>query len=434
MLELIKKSVKEIQELYKKDDKPWIIGYSGGKDSTATLQLVYYSILQLPESERRKKVYVVSSDTLVEIPTVVDRVEKTISKLNNVANKEKMPFSGLQVSPDINSSFFVNLIGRGYPSPTRIFRWCTERLKINPISKFILNVVSNYGEVIVILGGRKQESMSRAQTLEKYQIKGTILKRHASLNGAYVYTPIQEWSLDNVWSFLQQIPSPWGDSNKDLITMYRKAGGDECPLVVDMSTPSCGNSRFGCWVCTVVDKDKSIHGFIDSGELWLEPMADFRDMIKEMREMREEYRIPDSSRKGGYGPFTITARKKIFKKLIEVDKIVHKTYKRHLIKSEEIWAVQKCWEYDGVNPDDIIELYNSIYGNQSIFTNIKKIEVNKRNEDELTLIDLCNEHDVNKNLIDRLVFIEKDITKFKSRNGLFKRIDMELVQHLPETE
>lgn len=433
MINIFEDSIKEIQELYMNDNKPWIIGYSGGKDSTAMLQLVYLSIYKLPKGKRIKKVYVVSSDTLVEIPTVVERVKKTIRRINKSAKKQGMPFIAAQVSPDVNASFFVNLIGRGYPSPTRVFRWCTERLKIKPISNFILDVVSKYGEVIVLLGARKQESMSRAQTLEKYKLKGTILKKHSSLSGAYVYTPIEDWSVNDVWSYLQQIHSPWGDNNKDLITLYRKAGGDECPLVVDLTTPSCGNSRFGCWVCTVVDKDKSIHGFIESGEMWLEPMAEFRDMIKEMREQREKCRVPDSSRIGGYGPFTIEARKKIFKKLIEADKEVYKTYKKHLIKSEEIWAIQKCWEYDRVNPKDIIEIYNSIYSDNNIFKKYTNIQIEQRNDDELVLLDLCDKYEIDKSFIERLVFIENDITKMRSRQGLYSRIDTELSKYIRDT-
>ena len=82
-------------------------------------------------------------------------------------------------------------------------------------------------------------------------------------------------------------------TTKKLVMLYQKAGGDECPLVIDTSTPSCGNSRFGCWVCTVVEQDKSIKGFIANGESWLKPMAKFRDMIAEMREQREEHRVKD---------------------------------------------------------------------------------------------------------------------------------------------
>jgi DNA sulfur modification protein DndC len=428
-LDTLKNKVKEIQELYLADDKPWIIGYSGGKDSTATMQLIYLSIQLLSEEKREKKVWVVCSDTLVEIPTVMDRVDTTLERLNRYSLENNMPFSGHSVSPSVDESFFVNVIGRGYPAPTRTFRWCTDRMKIQPTSKFIIEKVSEYGNVIVILGSRKKESMTRAQTMANYEIKNSILRKHSTLPGAYVYTPIEDWELDDVWAFLLQEKSPWGDNNRELVTLYRKAGGDECPLVVDTTTPSCGNSRFGCWVCTVVEQDKSIHGFIDSGEAWLEPMADFRDLIKEMREMRVEHRIPDKSRKGGYGAFTLKARKLILKELLETEKAVLDKYKRRLIKAEELWAIQELWRYDGDNKKSVAEIYQKVFGNKKKIATKPPENISKRKkkkEEELYLLDLCEEYDVNHDLLSRLLFVENDLTKMRRRRGLHQRIDQEL--------
>ncbi len=428
-LDTLKNKVKEIQELYLADDKPWIIGYSGGKDSTATMQLIYLSIQLLSEEKREKKVWVVCSDTLVEIPTVMDRVDTTLERLNRYSLENNMPFSGHSVSPTVDESFFVNVIGRGYPAPTRTFRWCTDRMKIQPTSKFIIEKVSEYGNVIVILGSRKKESMTRAQTMANYEIKNSILRKHSTLPGAYVYTPIEDWELDDVWAFLLQEKSPWGDNNRELVTLYRKAGGDECPLVVDTTTPSCGNSRFGCWVCTVVEQDKSIHGFIDSGEAWLEPMADFRDLIKEMREMRVEHRIPDKSRKGGYGAFTLKARKLILKELLETEKAVLDKYKRRLIKAEELWAIQELWRYDGDNKKSVAEIYQKVFGNKKKIATKPPENISKRKkkkEEELYLLDLCEEYDVNHDLLSRLLFVENDLTKMRRRRGLHQRIDQEL--------
>jgi DNA sulfur modification protein DndC len=428
-LDTLKNKVKEIQELYLADDKPWIIGYSGGKDSTATMQLIYLSIQLLSEEKREKKVWVVCSDTLVEIPTVMDRVDTTLERLNRYSLENNMPFSGHSVSPTVDESFFVNVIGRGYPAPTRTFRWCTDRMKIQPTSKFIIEKVSEYGNVIVILGSRKKESMTRAQTMANYEIKNSILRKHSTLPGAYVYTPIEDWELDDVWAFLLQEKSPWGDNNRELVTLYRKAGGDECPLVVDTTTPSCGNSRFGCWVCTVVEQDKSIHGFIDSGEAWLEPMADFRDLIKEMREMRVEHRIPDKSRKGGYGAFTLKARKLILKELLETEKAVLDKYKRRLIKAEELWAIQELWCYDGDNKKSVAEIYQKVFGNKKKIATKPPENISKRKkkkEEELYLLDLCEEYDVNHDLLSRLLFVENDLTKMRRRKGLYQRIDQEL--------
>jgi DNA sulfur modification protein DndC len=67
----------EIRELYTADEVPWIIGYSGGKDSTATLQLVWTAVAALPLEARKKPIHVISTDTLVENPVVAAWVAKS---------------------------------------------------------------------------------------------------------------------------------------------------------------------------------------------------------------------------------------------------------------------------------------------------------------------------------------------------------------------
>jgi DNA sulfur modification protein DndC len=73
-----------------------------------------------------------------------------------------------------------------------------------------------------------------------------------------------------------------GDSNKDLFELYRGATEDnECPFVIDTSTPSCGDSRFGCWVCTLVSEDKSMSAMIQNDEQksWMQPLLDLRNEL-----------------------------------------------------------------------------------------------------------------------------------------------------------
>ncbi|MEX2437642.1 MAG: DNA phosphorothioation system sulfurtransferase DndC, partial [Candidatus Babeliales bacterium] len=277
----LKEMVKEVQNIYLKYPQPWVIGYSGGKDSTTVLQLVWLAIEKLPKSKRTKPVYVIASDTQVETPVIVDHLDSTLERINLTAKKKELPFYAKKVMPTLNDSFWVNLIGRGYPAPSTRFRWCTDRMKIKPANKFIEEKVTEHGEVIMLLGVREQESATRQQLMRTYQVKEHVLRRHTSLPGAYVYAPISNWSVDDVWTFLFQIESPWGNSNRDLAAMYRDANAGECPLVIDDSTPSCGNSRFGCWVCTVAEKDSSMQAMIDNGEDWMEPLLEIRNFLKE---------------------------------------------------------------------------------------------------------------------------------------------------------
>ncbi|MGA9351090.1 MAG: DNA phosphorothioation system sulfurtransferase DndC [Anaerolineae bacterium] len=270
----------EIRDVYRRYPQPWVIGYSGGKDSTAVLQLVWKALEGLAPEDRQKPVFVIASDTKVETPVIVDYLDNTLHRINEIASKVGMLFQAEKVMPILNDSFWVNLIGRGYPAPTTRFRWCTDRMKINPANRFIETKVTQYGEVIVVLGVRKSESSTRMQLMSTYQVRGhSLLRRHTSLRGAYVYAPIADFSTDDVWTYLLQVPSPWGSNNRDLAALYRNANAGECPLVIDTSTPPCGNSRFGCWVCTVAKRDSSMEALIDSGTEWMEPLLEFREWL-----------------------------------------------------------------------------------------------------------------------------------------------------------
>ena len=125
------------------------------------------------------------------------------------------------------------MLGKGYPAPSNTFRWCTDRLKISSANRFIQDQVSEYGEVIMALGSRKDESSTRAQVLNTHHIKGTKLSRHSTLPSAFIYPPLRDFNTEDVWNYLLQNKNPWGANNRDLLSMYQNANASECPLVVD---------------------------------------------------------------------------------------------------------------------------------------------------------------------------------------------------------
>ncbi|MGL5019557.1 MAG: DNA phosphorothioation system sulfurtransferase DndC, partial [Luteolibacter sp.] len=274
----------EIRELYLEDQVPWIIGYSGGKDSTATLQLIWLALKELPSDRKTKTVHVISTDTLVENPIVSSWVRRSIEVMDKAAQEQGVPIKPKLLHPRVEETFWVNLIGRGYPAPRHKFRWCTERLKIRPSNRFITDVVTKNGEAILVLGARKEESQARAKVMkknERYRVRSR-LSPSATLAGCLIYTPVEDWTSDDVWMFLTQVKNPWGHNNKKLLNMYAGASADgECPLVVDTSTPSCGDSRFGCWVCTLVEKDKSMTAMIqnDADKEWMLPLLELRNAL-----------------------------------------------------------------------------------------------------------------------------------------------------------
>lgn len=284
-----------VKKVYLENNKPWIIGYSGGKDSTATLHVVLESLLELPKEQLKNHIYVITSDTLVETPLIINEISVTLGLIQQLAEDQGLPLSTHKVRPQTDETFWVNLIGKGYPSPNQTFRWCTDRMKINPTNKFITDVVSECGEVIVVLGVRSGESNSRDRVLNKRSIENSELMKHSTLQNAYVFPAIINFTIDDVWNLLLNSKSPWNGDNTRLFRLYSESSdASECPLVIDKSTKdsagSCGNSRFGCWVCTVVKEDKSLSGFINSGYEWLKPLREYRDWLVEIRDHRE-YRM-----------------------------------------------------------------------------------------------------------------------------------------------
>jgi DNA sulfur modification protein DndC len=298
-IDIVRTNAKEkIKKVYYQNDRPWILGYSGGKDSSTVVHLVMETIAELPELERTKRIYVVSSDTLVENPLIKLSLLKSHRLIESAAKAKGINLTTHLVHPRYDDTFWVNIIGKGYPSPNQTFRWCTDRMKISPTNEFIKRVVDEQGEVIMLLGVRRGESNSRDRVLDSHSVEQSLLMRHTTLQNAYVFAPIIDFTIDNVWSVLLDSPSPWGADNRELWRLYSDSSNAmECPLIVDESIKetagSCGNSRFGCWVCTVVNKDKSLTGFINTGTSWLKNLLEFRNwltIIRDDRSMRSKHR------------------------------------------------------------------------------------------------------------------------------------------------
>lgn len=357
----IRKVIETIKGLYLEDMVPWICGYSGGKDSTAVVQLVWYALSELPTEKLIKPVHVISTDTLVESPVVALWATASLRKMEASAEEKQLPIVPHRLTPAIENTFWVNLIGRGYPYPRRDFRWCTDRMKIDPSNRFIKQILDAESEAILVLGSRKAESATRKAVMEGYEKKR--YREHLSPNGSfpnsYVFTPIEDWENDNVWQYLMQYANPWGHSNKDLLAMYSGASSDgECPLVLDTSTPSCGNSRFGCWVCTMVTEDKSMAAMIQNDEekAWMLPMLKFRNYIAgdwETDRKRRDFRRKDGritlfNDRLVHGPYTQETRQDFLRQLLRTEKTVHSIGPEEirevpLITMEELSLIRQIW-------------------------------------------------------------------------------------------
>lgn len=427
----------EIQHQFLIDNTPWVIGYSGGKDSTAVLQLVLYALWRLPKENLNKEVHILSNDTLVENPTIVQYIDEQLDLIKKTGRKKLFfhypnHFQVAKVVPKIEDRFWINLIGKGYPAPNRWFRWCTQRMKINPTNDYILEQVSKHGKAIVVLGSRKAESNNRAKSMAKYdleEISGQKFKKHV-LPNSWMYSPISELTTEEVWAYLMSVPSFWGGDNKRLITMYRNASDNsgECPLVIDTSTSSCGNSRFGCWVCTVVKHDKSMENLIDNGEEWMVPLLEFRDELVDIRNDDSNRMLKSRTNTDRLGPFKFEIRAMLLEKVLNIEKLTN----LEVISRQELAAIQLQWNYDGCFEYSVTDIYKRVKNQMLMLDNKKQQE---KEQEELQLLkEVAGHHKVDPNHIRELMVTEKEYVTFLKRRNILDDIQKKIERFTTEIE
>jgi DNA sulfur modification protein DndC len=436
----------EVARLYTVDNVPWVIGYSGGKDSTAVLQLVWMALARLEPTQLTKPVHVISTDTMVENPVVALWVDQSLKKMEEAALLQGLPIHPHRLTPALQDSFWVNLIGRGYPAPRPKFRWCTERLKIKPSNRFILDVVKVNGEVILVLGTRKAESSGRAARMKKLEGQRVRerLSPNNSLPNSLVYSPIENWSNDDVWVFLMQHTNPWGYRNKDLLTMYQGASTDgECPLVVDTTTPSCGSSRFGCWVCTLVDKDRSMEAMIQNDEEkeWMLPLLDLRNALdmRDENNNRDDRKVRDFRRMSGRvelysrgvipGPYIQSAREDWLRRLLEAQQHIRENGPEvvrslELITREELDEIRRMWVFDKHEIEDSLpRIYEDVTG--EVYPGPRHLNDNHVfGAQEMKLLrEVCDGDDLHFQLLRELLDVEGSYRTMTRRAGLFDALE-----------
>ena len=427
--------IKEIMIVYKHDSRPWLIGYSGGKDSTLLVSLVYEAMKRLKESGASldKTIYVITSDTMVENPIVRDYMHSSSNSINDAATKDKLCIKATIIYPEPEQTFWSRIIGLGYPTPEPPgFRWCTDRLKISPMNKFVNERIKESGEIIILLGVRKGESLTRLKTITAREIEGKLLNMHNDIPNAYVYNPITEVPNDLVWEFLlkDDCKSPWGTDMKYLFNLYQGENlGEEQSVLGEVDRdkiPVTANSRFGCWCCTMVKEDKSLQNFINKGATQLIPLRDFRNELLEMRE-NSQYR--DTKRRNGsvykksdgtfgLGPFTLEARRIILEKLLELE---NKTG-MELITEEELKVIDKMWDEEGdLSCRNLVNTYYKVKGKKLNWDDYKT----PRFDDEAiaAIEKVAKQYDVPVELITKLIVSVDENKHITKNNKLQKSFD-----------
>ena len=463
MNEKVNATMNLIKKQYLFDERPWVVGYSGGKDSTTVVQLIWNSLLDMPDDQRKKPIYIVSVDTLVDNPMIIEYLNDNLNKMKESALKNRLPIEVYKLYPKPNERFWTTLIGKGYPAPTQGFRWCTDRLKIKPTNEFIKNKVNEYGEVIMVLGVRMGESSSRNRSIIRKTVEGKVLKINEYLPNSYIFAPIENWTTDEIWEFLKSnSKTPWGSDNEKLAQLYSDSnstsGSADSPTMIGESS---GNSRFGCWVCTVVREDKSLGGFLNTAKKniengidveynkkirdTLQPLLKFRNWLQKNRNnenLREKKRQNGSIyyihktdgngntvKKIGLGAYTFEARKDILRKLL----LLEKELNMELISKEELLEIRKEWKYRlGDFCDNVSKIYFEVKGKNLIDEDDDEYTMDE--EDYELLNKLCGEENIDIQLFLKLMILEKEYYGFRYRSGIYKKIDSLLNQEWLHSE
>jgi len=449
LVDEVQEITQQIQELYLLDEIPWVVGYSGGKDSTTVLQLIWNAIAQLPVEKRHKRIHVITTDTLVENPIVSNWVRKSLEKLEETAKANQIPIQPNLLHPSMQETFWVCLIGKGYPAPRQGFRWCTDRMKIQPVNHFIREMVRTNGETILVLGSRKSESISRGKTLEKHE-KGRVRDRlspNSRLPNSLIYTPIEDWQTNEVWMYLMQWENPWGVDNKDLLSMYQGATADnECPLVIDTSTPSCGDSRFGCWVCTMVSKDKSMEAMIQNDEEkeWMQPLLEIRNELDvqddhDRRDFRRIYgKVELFERNTGDGetsinpipgPYTKYWREYWLRRVLQAQVEVRKNAPEGmeditLIQPDELSEIRRIWLEEKHEFDDSLpRIYQEVTGEPFHDTRLGTTNQILGSDEWSVLEEICDGDEMHLELMAKLLDTERQYYTKSRRVGIYESLE-----------
>jgi DNA sulfur modification protein DndC len=271
-----------------------LIAYSGGKDSHACLELAIRYKLSHPGC--MTKISVISADTLIENPLLIEHVYKVRERVESLGLGIKFHV----VTPDIDDTFHVCVFGKGYAPPSALNRWCVERIKKKPADEILEEYATSYAEatgdhIILLLGTRSKESNNRSRSVSKHF--GDEFFGDHPIAKIKTCAPIKRWTARDVITYLVRYSAPWEDyGNFNLINLYGSAAGgwEECPIgaaMIDINDgvsacTSANSARMGCVFCTLVRQDISLENMAKDYPEQLLPFVIMRKVFKAAQDIR----------------------------------------------------------------------------------------------------------------------------------------------------
>lgn len=310
----------QIRELYRRDDdRAFYVSFSGGKDSSLLLQLVY----EVARAEYNgRKIFVTYNDTGVEERAAVEQLKNDAELI--AATGKEINLSFQRCLPVPKYRFFATLIGCGYPTPSFSLRWCTKSLKVYPYSRFISATCKDFGGGYILDGRRKAESNNRKRVLAKFNApEGFYVQRK---NPPVVgYSPLADVSTESTFEYLYRFET-------------LAFGKDVAALRAQYDYKNNKRGRVGCWCCTLCGNAKL------AGD---DPLKTFTRFLKEFGAdpknrglCATEKQLKRQANGFATGRFNLDARKEILKRLLETQEKVG----YELISQDEIDIIKGYWD------------------------------------------------------------------------------------------
>ena len=315
------RSLAMLHQSIEKGKTKWIITYSGGKDSTL-LGVIACEVMRRNLRWKPESIDIIYCDTLEEIPPMHQAALEFLNHIKSIASQQSLTIRTHVTRPAPDQTYWYLMLGKGYPAPHRMFWWCTERLKIDPVKKKLAELNHQDGSA-VLTGVRFGESDRRDAKMHKASQClgegecGQVLEYHGAI------APIAHWKTCQVWDLLALHAPGWGWPTQTIVDLYGDA-----PI------------RFGCWTCTLIDKDRALGAVTQSPE-WkhLAALAEFRERILEASEDPESRVMRPN---GVPGKFKLATRKRLLKELKQIEKKIGET----LIDPSEEERIRKYWKTD----------------------------------------------------------------------------------------
>ncbi|MFK5951032.1 MAG: phosphoadenosine phosphosulfate reductase family protein [Methylococcales bacterium] len=252
---------------------------SYGRDSTCVLILVLKAARELKaEGIAFHPIYVMTSDTGIELPNMTMLVYSELEKVKSFAKRYDLPVFVEIGKPYLASSWVMRIIGQGkLPVWPGCSQDCTFEYKIqvqNRLRKSVLKNAKNTSNVtpVIVTGVRFAESASRASKMRKRgdNAEDLILNK----NGDLYLSPISNWQDDDVWEFIALAGQMQAFDNysdlEDTKKLYAAATPASCPVIGDAilgeqkkQRGGC-QARFGCVFCNAISRDKSLESMIEN--------------------------------------------------------------------------------------------------------------------------------------------------------------------------